>query len=368
MNSIDISVYYSAARAEAMERILKEQGKSLESAVRDKLDELYGEIVPLRERTSIEEQIQLEEAQAAENAKAARRFGVYHIREQGGDSYFYSEVHKNFYLAACECRQYLQDGKQFLLSDYFKHKQSLGYPDYTDFTFNMGYVPQITMLVEIDADKGMCMVQKAGEDDSWHQYKLKDLSTGIYHAKRKDGLSFAQRDKLFSEFIEGREIAIHVPAYSFQEQKGKPVAQRIEEFNASNAPFYITQYDRGDYGLSLRVSFLFPPYTNYGQKAFDAYAEQAGEAAKQGGVFARGNGHDWQYVFEKAFENNPLLEKIQFDCEAGGFYCRSTDLSVLEDLGSRFKEICESGQAFQNLVCKALEEADHRQQMEWSGM
>ena len=40
MNSTDITVFYSTARVEAMERILKEQGKSLDSAVLDMLDDL----------------------------------------------------------------------------------------------------------------------------------------------------------------------------------------------------------------------------------------------------------------------------------------------------------------------------------------
>lgn len=368
MNSTDITVFYSTARVEAMERILKEQGKSLDSAVLDMLDDLYLKIVPELERNPIEAAIRQEEAQSAAEREASRRFGIYHVREQGGDSYFYSEVHNDLYMAACECRQYLQEGKQFLLSEYFKHKQECDWFHYSKLLDDMGYNPQVTMAVELNADTGMCMVCKAGADDSWHQYRMKDLSTGIFHAKRKDGLPFERRNVIFEECIAGREIAIHLPAYSYREQAGKPVVQRIDEFNASNVPFDIVDYGNGRYGLCLSTNFLAPPYNNYGGKAFGAYAKKTGQPIKHAGFFTCGNGYDWQYVFEKAFENDPLLEKIHFDCEAGGFYCRSTDLSVLEELGSRFKEICESGQAFQDLVCKALEEADHRQQVEWRGM
>lgn len=368
MRSTDITVFYSTLRTEAMERILKEQGKSLDSAVEDMLDKLYQKTVPLRERRDIEARIQQEEAQAAAEAEASRRFGAYHIREVGRDSYFYSEVHKDFYLAACECRQYLQDGKQFLLSDYFKHKHECDWFHYSRLVDDTGFNPQITMVVEIDADKGMCMVQKAGADDSWHQYRMKDLSTGIFHAKRKDSLSFAERNNLFEEFIAEREIAMHRPAYDFREQAGKPIAQRIEEFEAGNAPFSLLDYENGRYGLSIPITFTQPPYSNFGQKAFNAYAVQTGEPVKRDGLFTCGNGYDWQYVFEKAFENDPLLEKLDFDCEAGGFYCRSNDLSALEQLGSRFREICDSGQTFQDLVCTALAEAEQKQRMEWGGM
>lgn len=368
MRSTDITVFYSTLRTAAMERILKEQGKTLDSAVEDMLDDLYQRIVPVQERTEIEAEIRQEEAQSAAEAEAARRFAVYRIRELGEDSYFTSEVHNDLYLAACECREYLQDPKPFLLPDYFPHRQVCNKFRYSQLVNDLGYNPQITMVVELDADKGMCMVQKAGEDDSWHQYRLKDLSTGIYRAKRKDGLSFAERNGIFEGFIAEREIAMHLPAYDYQQQAGKPVEQRIEEFNAANAPFYIMDYQDDRYGLSLPISFLSPPFSNYGQKAFNAYAAQQGEEAKQNGLFTTGNGYDWECVFKKAFENDPLMENMKFDPEAGGFYSYSYDLATLEQLGSRFKEICENGQAFRELVCTALTEVEMKQKMDLGGM
>ena len=368
MRSTDITVFYSTLRTGALERILKEQGKSLDSAVEEMLDDLYQRIVPEQERTEIEARIRQEEAQTAAETEAARRFAVYRIRELGEDSYFTSEAHNDLYLAACECREYLQDPKPFLLPDYFSHKQICNQFRYSQLVNDLGYNPQITMVVELDADKGMCMVQKAGEDDSWHQYRMKDLSTGIFRAKRKDGRSYAERNSIFEEFIAEREIAMHLPAYDYQLQEGKPVEQRIEEFNAANAPFYIMDYGDDRYGLSLPISFLSPPFSNYGQKAFNAYAAQQGDEAKQNGLFTTGNGYDWECVFKKAFENDPLMENMKFDPEAGGFYSYSYDLSTLEQLGSRFKEICESGQAFRDLVCTALTEVEMKQKMDLGGM
>ena len=368
MNSTDITVFYSTARVEAMERILKEQGKSLDSAVLDMLDDLYHKIVPELERNPIEAAIRQEEAQSTAEREASRRFAVYHIREQAGDSYFYSDVHNDLYMAACECRQYLQEGKQFLLSEYFKHRQDCDFLNYAKLLDDMGYNPQITMAVELNADTGLCMVRRAGADGSWHQYRMKDLSTGIFHAKRKDGLSFERRNVIFEECIAEKEIALHRPAYDYREQLGKSILQRLGEFDAGNAPFYLTNCGGGRYELSIPITFMEPPYSNFGQKAFDAYAVQSGEPVKRDGLFTCGNGYDWQAAFEKAFENEPLLEKLHFDCEAGGFHTRSNDLSALEQLGGRFREICEDGQAFRELVCTALAEAELKQKMQWGGM
>ena len=57
------------------------------------------------------------------------------------------------------------------------------------------------------------------------------------------------------------------------------------------------------------------------------------------------------------FEKTPNISKIRFDCEAGGFFCYSRDLSVLEDLGNQFRKICLDKNGFAELVCTALEEA-----------
>ena len=110
MRAIDITVYYSTLRTEAMERILSEQGKTLDSAVAELLDGLYQKTVPLQERNEIEQRIRQEEAQTTADAEASRRFGVFHIREQGEDCCFTSELQKDLYQTACVCRSYLRAG------------------------------------------------------------------------------------------------------------------------------------------------------------------------------------------------------------------------------------------------------------------
>ncbi len=46
-------------------------------------------------------------------------------------------------------------------------------------------------------------------------------------------------------------------------------------------------------------------------------------------------------VFRRAFADEPNLSKIYFDCEAGGFFCYADSLSLMEDLGSRFKSMIQ---------------------------
>jgi len=370
MRSTDITVFYSTLRLQAMERTLKDKGQSVSSAVEAMLDELYQKTVPLRERNEIEAQIRQEEAQVAADAEAARRFGVYHIWEKDEDAFFISETHNDLYMAACECRKYLQDGKAFPLAEYFKHKQTVSMYDNMKCASHIGHDPRITMVIDLDVDQGLCVVKSQG-DDGWKQYRMKDLSTAIYRATRKEGLRFADRLERFNGYLADKDMGIVLPDYSVQEQAGKTAQERIEAFDRSNTPFYLVDYEDGKYGLILPLTFLKPPFPDYGQYAFDAYAESMGEEPWKEGMFAYGSGYDWEHVFKKAFADDPLLQEVRFDSEAGSFCCRSENLSALEQLGSRFKALCENKQVFGKLVSEALAEAEQAQQMrqlQWGGM
>ncbi len=104
-------------------------------------------------------------------------------------------------------------------------------------------------------------------------------------------------------------------------------------------------------------------YYPYCQDAFDAYATEIGEPAySRNGLKTHGNGYEWEAAFREAFKDDPNLSKILFDCEAGGFFCYADDLSLIEDFGSRFKEICEDTEAFTPKYPKASKTWRHGRQ------
>ena len=99
------------------------------------------------------------------------------------------------------------------------------------------------------------------------------------------------------------------------------VKQRIEAFNKGNAPWYIVEHDNGEFSLCLPLDLLGDEYYPYCQDAF---------------------------------------ERILFDCEAGGFFCYANDLTLLEDFGSRFKDICEDTEGFVPIVSEGIRRAEAR--------
>lgn len=134
------------------------------------------------------------------------------------------------------------------------------------------------------------------------------------------------------------------------------VRQQIKKFDEENKPFYMVDHENGVYSLCLPLSFLGAEYKDFGQEAFNQYAIRAGEPVMDGRFYTHGDGYEWQYVFEKAFEGEENLKQIIFDCEAGGFFCYSRDFEILAEYGRRFREMCMKKQEFTELVCSALSE------------
>lgn len=137
------------------------------------------------------------------------------------------------------------------------------------------------------------------------------------------------------------------------------IQQRIEAFNAENAPFYIVNHDDGQYSLCLPLDLLGDKYSPYCQEAFDAYAVEIGEpASSPNGLKTHGSGYEWEAAFRQAFADDPHISEILFDCEMGGFFCDSSDLSLLEDFGRRFKAICEDTECFAPIVSQGIKNAE----------
>lgn len=132
------------------------------------------------------------------------------------------------------------------------------------------------------------------------------------------------------------------------------VQERIKQFGEKNAPFYICDHENGKYSLCLPLDFLSGDYEDFGQEAFNRYAVEMGEPIEKNHCYTHGDGHEWGIVFTKAFENDSHMRQIELDCEMGGFFCCANDLTLLEDFGSRFRELCMDKEKFYELVKDAL--------------
>ena len=54
------------------------------------------------------------------------------------------------------------------------------------------------------------------------------------------------------------------------------------------------------------------------------------------------------------------MEKISFDCEASGFFCGCDDLTILEQYGAKFREICTDTARFIPVVSQGIRSMEQR--------
>ena len=138
--------------------------------------------------------------------------------------------------------------------------------------------------------------------------------------------------------------------------------KQIDNFNNTNAPFYVGAHDDGRFSLCLPIDLLSDEYYPYCQTAFDNYAKEIGdEVCDERGLKTHGNGYEWDAAFREAFADEPNIERIIFDSEAGGFFCNCDDLQILTDFGSRFKKICENTEVFTKTIAEGIKNADERE-------
>lgn len=136
-------------------------------------------------------------------------------------------------------------------------------------------------------------------------------------------------------------------------------AQKIEAFNERNEPFYLV--DHGD-KVSLCCVFHPTPDSQFslGQEAFNRYTERIGDpVTDKYGMYTHGNGYEWEAVFRKAFEHDPNIGKVAYDCEAGGFFCYGESVDMMADFGQRFLRIMNDTDSLTELLCQAVPEEEN---------
>ena len=107
MSDIDITLYLNADRVRALADALGSQtAETVEDKMTEMFDTLYQEYVPDEQRASIEARIEREDAAEQARLEAARRFAVYHIRENGDDCHFTSDYFHTPMQAAYRYRLY----------------------------------------------------------------------------------------------------------------------------------------------------------------------------------------------------------------------------------------------------------------------
>ena len=209
MNDIDITLYYNRYRLDAMERVLHSQGKSIEDAVYPMLDSLYEQLIPAVERGDIENRIAAENAQAAAEVEAAKRFALVHLEHGEDEFYLMTPVHKSLYDIASLYRKQLQPniGKVPLwdLTGKFQKADRIFEADFYRMYRQMPVDKRITAAMHMEFGNGIIRVCD-NDAGLWTVYRLKDISSAVYKAERKSGLSSDVRQGIFESTLRSQAV------------------------------------------------------------------------------------------------------------------------------------------------------------------
>ena len=106
MNHVEVNLYFNELQLRALEEHLNFDGTTLKDELDKQFAFLYEQYVPQEEQLAIEAEI--EQIEAAENAEreARRKFGVFHVHENGSDRYFTSELFDSLLSTAYRYRLY----------------------------------------------------------------------------------------------------------------------------------------------------------------------------------------------------------------------------------------------------------------------
>ena len=211
MSDIDITLYLNEYRVRALAEALGSQtAETVEDKLAEAFDTLYQEYVPDEQRASIEATIEREDAAEQARLEAARRFAVYHIRENGDDCHFTSDYFHTPMQAAYRYRLYERselsaDPKTF--TDAFIESNPVSLEYFVKVCADIHSDNRVTALLEFDLDEGRVSVYDS-TDNEWQTYSLRDFSVAAYKAFRSDYRSEECRREIFNSSLAGKEMEL----------------------------------------------------------------------------------------------------------------------------------------------------------------
>ena len=208
MNHVEVTLYFNELRLRALEDHLNFDGTTLKDELGKQFDFLYEQYVPQEEQLAIEAEIEQIEAQENAEREARRRFGVFHIRENGSDRYFTSELFDSLLSTAYRYRLYDRgelSANPNAFADAFGEVEHISAAQYEELCDRMPNDHRIKIAADYDLDAGTVTTCKSS-DNAWWTYSLKDVSTAAYRANRGSYRSSYDRKEKFEEALAGKEI------------------------------------------------------------------------------------------------------------------------------------------------------------------
>lgn len=203
---VQMELWLHEYKMAALSSVLEEQGSTVEKRMQEALLDLYAELVPQEVQQEIRIRIDTEYAAEQAAIEAARQYTVFCVRTGGKDQFFQSEQEENFLEVGKFLRRYLQKESESGTAELKK-----AFPDMTPISDGqysqmvISYLEstgKVTGVFELDFDTQE--VSTVGSRGNWQTYSMKDVSSAVYFAYRKNSLLPAQYDARFEDRLNGK--------------------------------------------------------------------------------------------------------------------------------------------------------------------
>lgn len=189
-NSYSAEVWLNEHRWDALEKVMEEQGTSIEKYLQDYLVDLYREMVPSEQVEEIEEVIRQEQLKAQAEQEARKGFSAFRLLERGRNHFLATEHPIEALEAARMLRACLREDNGG--ADAYARRLCGAYeisPErFHELTqLRLDNAGRVAGVFELDFDKKV--FSAAHIMDGWKSYWFQDVSTAAYHAFRKEGAS-----------------------------------------------------------------------------------------------------------------------------------------------------------------------------------
>lgn len=206
-NSYSAEVWLNEHRWDALEKVLEEQGTSIEKYLQDYLVDLYREMVPSEQVEEIEEVVRQEQMRDLEEREARKVFSAFRLLEGGGTHFLATESPVEMLDAARLLRICLREDASG--ADAFAQKIHGGHeisPERFDelTQARLDNTGRVAGVFELDFDKKV--FSAVSIMDGWKSYWFQDVSAAAYHAYRKNGASRDERLGKLTERLDGKEL------------------------------------------------------------------------------------------------------------------------------------------------------------------
>ena len=185
----------------------------IDGTVEDKLNSYLANLIdqlPESEFNRISSDIREEELRENQQWEESRRFSVFHVKENGSESYLQLENGLEFLDAARMLRAYLRGeyGSVPFSQALYKPEEISAAQFHEMASLRMENTGKVTGAFELDFDTQT--MSALNIMDGWKTYSMKDVSTAVYYAYQKRHLPEEWRWNRFLERLDGKELRTDV--------------------------------------------------------------------------------------------------------------------------------------------------------------